>query len=68
MPAPVLNAMRRLRYRSGVMELHWIAPDEVRVTVESCGGRVLDEAPIAAAPGSLITKQRYCVLRSASAW
>jgi SAM-dependent methyltransferase len=63
-PPPVLNLLRRVRYRSGAMEQHWIAPDEVTRVLEAAGGRVVDSAPIPAARGALITQQRYCVLRA----
>jgi SAM-dependent methyltransferase len=66
LPTPVLNSLRRLRYRSGVMELHWVDPGEVASVIDDAGGRVVDAGPIAAAPGSLITKHRYCVVRAAS--
>jgi SAM-dependent methyltransferase len=64
LPLGLVNAVRRVRYRSpAVMELHFIPPEEVLTSLRAWGGDVVDAGPIPAAPGSLITKFRYCVRR-----
>ncbi|MEY2568962.1 MAG: hypothetical protein QOE35_3491 [Actinomycetota bacterium] len=66
-PPLVLNTLRRVRYRSGAMEQHWIAPDEVRGILEAAGGRVADDGPVPAVSSALIAQHRYCVVRVSSA-